>query len=63
MVLSTREPLVFDVFEDDGRFVGRVKLPPRTRLLRSRGNEAWGTVRDADDVDYAVRFRIEPVLP
>ena len=63
VVLTTREPVVFDVFEADGRFLGRVKLPPRTRVMRTRGNEAWGTLRDADDVDYAVRFRIEPALP
>lgn len=63
IVLSTREPIVYDVFEADGRFLGRVKLPPRTRVIRTRGNVAWGTVRDADDVDYAVRFRVEPALP
>lgn len=63
IVLTTREPVVFDVFEADGRFLGRVKLPPRSRVLRTRGNAAWGTVRDADDVDYAARFRIEPALP
>jgi hypothetical protein len=61
-VLTTREPVVYDVFEADGRFLGRVKLPPRTRVIRTRGNVAWGTVRDADDVDYAVRFRVDPAL-
>lgn len=63
IVLSTREPTVYDVFEVDGRFLGRVKLPARTRVIRTRGNMAWGTVRDADDVDDAVRFRVEPALP
>ena len=62
VVLTTREPVVYDVFASDGRLLGRVKLPPRTRLIRARGDDAWGTTRDADDVDYATRFRIEPGL-
>ena len=62
VVLTTREPVVFDVFEADGRLVGRVLLPPRIRILRSRGNSLWGTLRDADEVEYAVRFRVEPAF-
>lgn len=62
VVLTTREPVVYDVFESDGRFLGRVKLPPRTRVMRARGNDVWGTLRDGDDVDYAARFRIEPAF-
>lgn len=58
VVLSTREPVVFDVFSANGELQGRVKLPPRTTIIRVRGDQAWGTVKDADDVDYAVRFRI-----
>lgn len=60
VVLSTREPVVFDVFSADGELLGRVKLPPRTTVMRARGDFAWGTVKDADDVDYAVRFRVTP---
>lgn len=60
VVLSTREPVVFDVFSAEGEFLGRVKLPPRTSVLRASGNQAWGTRKDADDVDFAVRFRITP---
>jgi hypothetical protein len=60
--LTTREPLVYDVFEPTGRLLGRVALPPRTRVIRARGNLAWGTRSDADGVEFAVRFRIEPAL-
>lgn len=60
VVLSTREPVVFDVFSARGEFLGRVKLPPRTRVIRTSGDWAWGTRRDSDDVEYAVRFRIAP---
>lgn len=60
VVLSTREPTVFDVFSAEGEFLGRVKLPPGTSVLGARGTQAWGTSTDADDVDYAVRFRISP---
>lgn len=62
ITLSTREPVVYDVFESDGRLLGRVALPAGTRVIRTRDNFAWGSRSDADGVDYAVRFRIEPAL-
>lgn len=61
--LTTREPNLYDVFSPDGRLLGRVAPPPRTRLLRMRGNQAWGVQLDSLDVPYAVRFRVEPALP
>jgi hypothetical protein len=61
--LSTREPEAYDVFTADGRLLGRVRVPTGMRLLRTRGNAAWGVMRDADEVEYAARFRIEPALP
>lgn len=56
--LTTRERTVYDVYSADGALVGRVSLPPRTRLTYVGATHAWGTLRDADDVDYAVRFRL-----
>ncbi len=56
--LSTREPGLFDVYEPDGTLIGRVAVPARTRIFRFGATHVWGTLRDADDVDYAVRFRI-----
>lgn len=61
--LTTREPNLYDVFSADGRLLGRVSPPPRTRLLRMRGNQAWGVQLDSLDVPYAVRFRVNPALP
>jgi len=60
--ITTREPVVYDVFTPDGKLLGRVALPPRTRIHRTRGNQAWGVRQDEMDVEYAVRFRIEPAL-
>lgn len=61
--MTTREPGVYDVFAPEGRLLGRVLLPPRTRITRVRGNQVWGVRQDDLDVEYAVRFRIEPALP
>lgn len=61
--ITTREPSLYDVFSPQGLLLGRVSPPPRTRLVRMRGNTAWGVQLDSLDVPYAVRFRIEPALP
>ena len=61
--LTTREPNLYDVFSPDGRLLGRVAPPSRTRLVRMRGNTVWGVQLDSLDVPYAVRFRVEPALP
>jgi hypothetical protein len=60
--LTTRERTVYDVFSPEGRLLGRVALPWGATVYRTRGDWAWGWRRDADDVEYAVRFRIEPSL-
>ena len=53
-----REPTAYDVFEPDGRYVGFLPVPERTRLLHMRGDRAWGAETDSLDVPYVVRFRI-----
>lgn len=56
------EPVVFDVFEPDGRFVGQVRAPDSMRLLpypvidRDR---VWAVIADEDGVQRVARFRIE----
>lgn len=60
--LTTREPELFDVYEADGTLIGRITVPPKTRVLRARGNYVWGVQQDSLDVNYAVRFRITPAL-
>ena len=61
--LTTREPGLYDVFSPDGRLLGRVQPPPRTRLVRMDGDRVWGVQLDSLDVPYAVRFRVNPGLP
>lgn len=60
------EPIVFDVFEADGRYLGRIHAPeglatfPR---MVARGDHVWGVVRGELDVQQVVRYRIEPEAP
>lgn len=61
--ITTREPNVYDVFSPSGMLLGRVGLPPRTRLYAMSGDTVWGVQRDSLDVEYAVRMRIQPGLP
>lgn len=61
--ITTREPNLYDVFSPEGRLLGRVAPPAKTRLVRMSGNTAWGVQLDSLDVPYAVRFRVEPALP
>jgi hypothetical protein len=60
-VRDWREPIVFDVFEPDGRYLGQVSAPPgfRTQPLPSiRGNTVWAAVSDGGGVPNVVRFEI-----
>jgi hypothetical protein len=52
------EPLVYDVFESDGRYLARVALPANFRAMFMRGDHIWGVQRDEYDVNYVVRLRI-----
>ena len=53
-----REPVVYDVFEPSGEFVGRLAVPPRITLFVMDGDRAWGVTRDSLDVEQITRFRI-----
>jgi hypothetical protein len=56
-----REPVAFDVFEPDGRYVGRVLAPQGLSLQPKpviRGDTVWAIVRDELDVQRLVRFRV-----
>lgn len=59
-VLRWREPVVFDVFEADGRYLGRLELPDRAELAHAEGDVVWAVVRDELDVQRLVRYRIVP---
>ncbi|MGD8700181.1 MAG: hypothetical protein PVJ43_12875 [Gemmatimonadales bacterium] len=56
------EPIAFDVFEPDGRYLGMVRAPSgfsRYPHPVFRGDTVWATVRDEFDVPYVVRFHIQ----
>lgn len=52
------EPLVYDLFEPDGRFLGTLPMPDRFRPHFARGDLVWGVIRDELDVEYVVRYRL-----
>lgn len=47
----------WDVFEPDGRYVGRVVAPRLFTAYAMRGDEMWGVLRDEDDVPAVVKMR------
>ena len=52
----------FDVFDPEGRYLGRTALPDGIESLQLhavRGGRAYGVIRDDDGVSYVVRFRIQ----
>lgn len=56
------EPVVFDVFEPDGTYLGRVDAPEDFALYPVpvfRGDTVWAVVRDDLDVSHVHRFEIE----
>jgi len=54
------EPVVWDVFEEDGTLFGTVSMPDRFRPLVFQGDHVWGVLRDELDVMYVVRLRLTP---
>lgn len=50
----------WDVFEPDGRYLGRIAAPREVTVFVRRGRQVWGIVRDENDVASIVRMRIEP---
>ncbi|HEX6306821.1 MAG TPA: 6-bladed beta-propeller [Longimicrobiales bacterium] len=52
------EPMVYEVFEPSGDYVGTVRLPDRFRVMVMRGGRVWGVLRDEYDVQYVTRLRI-----
>lgn len=56
-----REPVVLDVFEADGTFLGSVRAPTGFSTYPTpvfRGERVWAVVRDELDVPYITRFRV-----
>ena len=51
-------PALYDVFEPDGRYLGRVEVPAGVSSVVRRGDQVWGVAFDADDVPRIKRYRI-----
>jgi hypothetical protein len=58
-----REPVVYDVFEPDGRYLGAVAVPDRVTLFVMRGDRAWGVAKGESDEEYIVRYRMTVTPP
>jgi len=59
-----REPIVYDVFEPDGRYLGQVRAPAGFTVYPqpvASGDLLWGIVQDELGVSTIRRFRITPV--
>ncbi len=57
-----REPVVFDVFEPDGTYLGQVRAPDGFQTYPTpvfRRDRAWAIIEDDFEVQYLTRFRIE----
>ena len=50
----------WDVYEPDGRFVGRVSAQRGFIAYAARGDAVWGVIRDADDLPTVVKMRVVP---
>ena len=48
------------VLDPDGRPRGRVDIPRNVRVTWVNGATVWGTWSDEDDVQWLVRYRLEP---
>lgn len=56
-----REPVLFDVFEADGTYLGQIRAPERFRTGPQPvfdGDRVWAVVTDELDVEYLTRFRL-----
>lgn len=58
--LRFRDANEWEVFEADGRFRGRVRLPARASLMEADGDVVWLLDRDADGLPGIVRARVSP---
>ncbi len=52
------EPLLYEVFDADGDYLGRVRAPRGANLEHVRGDRAWGT-QSEDGRRYVVSWQIE----
>jgi hypothetical protein len=53
-----REPATYDVFEPDGTYLGRIRLPDGVSLSAHRGTEVWGTTSGPSGELQLIRYRL-----
>ncbi len=56
--LTWRESATYDVFETDGTFLGRIRLPDGVGLVAHNGNEVWGRMSGSSGELHLVRYRL-----
>lgn len=49
---------MFDVFEPDGTYLGRVRPPQNATPKRFRGDDVWTVAEDEDGVKTLVKYRV-----
>jgi hypothetical protein len=59
--VTWRESGIYDVFEADGDYLGRVLAPERTGIHVLRGDTAWGLRTGESGEHYIVRMHLEPI--
>jgi hypothetical protein len=48
----------WEVFDDQGRYLGVLTMPARFAPMRIEGDALWGVQRDELDVPSVVRYRL-----
>jgi hypothetical protein len=57
-----RETSPYEVFARDGRFLGRITMPPNTTLMEAEGDVVWAITRDEVGLPALMRYRVVPSL-
>lgn len=57
-----RDAVVYEVFGRDGRFLGRVGLPPGSQWMQADGDRIWLLQRDELGLPAVTRSRIDPAF-
>jgi hypothetical protein len=57
---ATGEVATWMVFDERGRHVAYASAPAEARVLAVDRDTAWAVEKDADDVPFVVRYRVEP---
>lgn len=53
----------WDVFAEDGRYLGAVRVPERTHLMAAAGDAVWAFEFGELDEAWVVQYRLETTEP